>query len=171
MSMCRVISCVVGRGCLLWTLPYLGKTLLDLTYLLLEVSLDFLLLHSSPLWQKWHLFWMLVLEGLVSLHRTIQLQLLQHYWSGHRPFNITVIQVYAPNPLGWLLSKKKKGKENRVFPGGQWLRLWAPKAGTPGVIAGHETRFHMLKLRVHKQQQRSKIPCAPSKTWHSQVNK
>ena len=26
----------------------------------------------------------LVLEGLVGLHRTIQCQLLQHYWSGHR---------------------------------------------------------------------------------------
>ena len=26
---------------------------------------------------------MLVLEGLVGLHRTVQLQLLQHYWSGH----------------------------------------------------------------------------------------
>ena len=24
-----------------------------------------------------------VIKGLVSLHRTIQLQLLQHYWSGH----------------------------------------------------------------------------------------
>ena len=29
---------------------------------------------------------MLVLEGLVGLHRTVQLQLLQHYWSGHRLF-------------------------------------------------------------------------------------
>ena len=27
---------------------------------------------------------MLVLEGLVGLHRTIQLQLPQRYWSGHR---------------------------------------------------------------------------------------
>ena len=27
---------------------------------------------------------MLVLEGLVGLHRTIQLQLLQHYWLGHQ---------------------------------------------------------------------------------------
>ena len=27
---------------------------------------------------------MLVLEDLVSLHRTFQLQLLKHYWSGHR---------------------------------------------------------------------------------------
>ena len=26
----------------------------------------------------------LLLEGLVSLHRTLQLQLLKHYWSGHR---------------------------------------------------------------------------------------
>ena len=26
----------------------------------------------------------LVLEGLVGLHRTIQLQLLQHHWLGHR---------------------------------------------------------------------------------------
>ena len=27
---------------------------------------------------------MLILEGLVGLHRTIQLQLLQPYWLGHR---------------------------------------------------------------------------------------
>ena len=27
---------------------------------------------------------MLVLKGLVGLHRSIQLQLLQHYWSGNR---------------------------------------------------------------------------------------
>ena len=28
---------------------------------------------------------MLVLEGLIGLHRNIHLQLLQHYWLGHRP--------------------------------------------------------------------------------------
>ena len=27
---------------------------------------------------------MLVLKGLLGLHRTLQLQLLLHYWSGHR---------------------------------------------------------------------------------------
>ena len=27
---------------------------------------------------------MLVLDGLIGLHRTVQLQLLQHFWSGHR---------------------------------------------------------------------------------------
>ena len=67
----------------------LGKTLLAFAqlhsvlqgqiYLLLQVFLDFLLLHSSP---KGHLLGVLVLKGLGGLHRTIQLQLLQHYWSG-----------------------------------------------------------------------------------------
>ena len=51
---------------------------------LLQVSLDFLPLHSRPQWWKGHLFWVLVLEDLVVLQRTIQLQILQHYWSGHR---------------------------------------------------------------------------------------
>ena len=45
---------------------------------------DFLLLHSCFIQWKEHLSWVLVLEDLVGLHRTIQLQLLQHYWLGHR---------------------------------------------------------------------------------------
>jgi len=59
MSMCRVIFCVVGRGCFLWPVCSLGKTLLAFallhlviqsqTCLLLQVCLDFLLLHSSLL--------------------------------------------------------------------------------------------------------------------------
>ena len=28
--------------------------------------------------------WVLVLKGLLGLHRTVQLQLLQHFWLGHR---------------------------------------------------------------------------------------
>ena len=86
MSTCRVFSCAVGRGCLLWLVCSLGKNLLAFallhfvlwgqTCLLLQVSLDFLLLHSSPLWWKGHLFGVLVLEHLVCLHR--------HWWLGHR---------------------------------------------------------------------------------------
>ena len=85
MSMCRVITCVVGRGCLLWPVHFLGKTLSVFALLhsvfqgeiclLLQVFLDFLLLHSNPLWWKEHLFWVLILEDLVGLHRTIELQL------------------------------------------------------------------------------------------------
>ena len=94
MSMCRVISCVVGRVCCLWPVHSLGKTplvfvllhfvLQGQTCLLLQISLDFLLLHSSPLWWKGHLFGVLVLECLVGFHRTIQRHLLQHYQLGHR---------------------------------------------------------------------------------------
>ena len=66
MSMCAVISCVVGRGCLLWPVHSLGTTLWIFallhfeiqgqTCLFFQVSLDFLLLHSSGLWWKGHLF-------------------------------------------------------------------------------------------------------------------
>ena len=77
MAMCRVVYYVVGRGCSLWPLHSLGKTLLAIslfhfvlqgqTCLLLQVSLDFLFLHLSPLWWKVHLFlFLLVLEGLVE---------------------------------------------------------------------------------------------------------
>ena len=38
---------------------------------------------QSPI-MKGHLFCVLVLKGLIGLHRTIQLQLLHHYWLGHR---------------------------------------------------------------------------------------
>ena len=91
MCMCRVVSCVVGRGRLLWLVRSVRKTLLAFallhfvfqgqTCLLLQKSLDFQLLHSSPLWWKWHLFLVLVLEGP---HRTVHLQFLQHYWLRHR---------------------------------------------------------------------------------------
>ena len=84
MSMCRVVSCVVGRGFLLWLVHFHSRTLLALALLhfslqgqsclLLQVSLDFLLLHSSPLSWKGHLLLVLVLGGLVGHLRTIQLQ-------------------------------------------------------------------------------------------------
>ena len=55
----EVFCCVVGRGCLLWPVHFLGGTLLVFALLhsvfqgqiclLLQVFLDFLLLHSSPL--------------------------------------------------------------------------------------------------------------------------
>ena len=58
MSMCRFVSGIVGTGCLLWPVGSLGKLLTfallhfvlqGLTSLLLQVSLDFQLLHSNPL--------------------------------------------------------------------------------------------------------------------------
>ena len=103
MFMCRVFSCVVGRGCLLWPVCSLGKILLFTLLhsilqgqicLLFQVFLDFLLLHSSPLEWKGQLYWVLVRKGLESLHKTIQRQLLQHYWLGHR-LELTDIEWFA----------------------------------------------------------------------------
>ena len=62
MSTCRDISWVVGKGTLAYWQNFmlafapLHFVLQDQTCLLLQVSLDFLLLHSSPLWWKGHLF-------------------------------------------------------------------------------------------------------------------
>ena len=39
----------------------------------------------------------LVLKGLVGLHRTVQLQLLQHYWLGHRLGLLWYWMVYLGN--------------------------------------------------------------------------
>ena len=92
--MYRVFSCVVGRGCLLWPVRSLGKTLLAFALLhsvlqgqmclLLQVFLDSYFCIPVPYNEKDIFFGVLVLEGLMGLHRTIQLQLLQHYWLGDR---------------------------------------------------------------------------------------
>ena len=104
--MCRVFFCVVEKGYLLWTLRSLDKILLAFvlfhfvfqgqSYLLLQVSLDFLLLHSSSLWWKGYLLLVLVLDGLVGLHRTVQFKLLWHYCLGAQIWIIVVL-----NGLPW----------------------------------------------------------------------
>ena len=93
MSMCRAFPCVVGRGCLLWSVHTLGKTQFSFALLHFVLKAKFAC-YSRYLWTSYFLFhspimkrpssFFLVLEGLVSLHRTVQLQLLQHYWSRHR---------------------------------------------------------------------------------------
>ena len=77
-----------------WPVCSLGKTLLAFTlhhfvlqgqtYLLLQVSPDFWLLHSNPLWWKGHLFFGVISRWSFRSHRTLQLQLLRHQWLGHR---------------------------------------------------------------------------------------
>jgi len=95
MSMCRVFSCVVGRGCLLWPLCSLGKTLLDFPCFILyskaklacyfRYLLTFYFCIPVPYDEKDFFFLLvLALEGLVGLYRTIQLQLIWHYCLGHR---------------------------------------------------------------------------------------
>ena len=91
MSMYTVFSHIVGKGCLIWPMRSLGKTLLPFALLLqgqiLPVTpgiswLPIFAFQSSIM--KRNLFCVLVLEGLVGLHRTLQAQIFQHYWSGYR---------------------------------------------------------------------------------------
>ena len=93
-STCRVFPCVVGRGCLLWPVHFLGKTLLvfallhsvfqgKICLLLLSVSWLPTFSFQFPIMKR-AFFGGLVLTGIVGLHRTVQIQLLQHYWLGHR---------------------------------------------------------------------------------------
>ena len=90
MSMCKVTPRDVKKRYFLWLVHSLGRiqvafarfhfVLQGQTCLLLLVTLDFLLLHSSPQWWIEHLFLVLVPGGLVGLHRTDHLQLLQDWW-------------------------------------------------------------------------------------------
>ena len=63
---------VLGRILLAFALSHV--VLQSQSCLLLQVSLDFLLLHYNLLWRIEHLFLVLVLGGLLGLHRTNQFQ-------------------------------------------------------------------------------------------------
>ena len=93
MSMCRVFSCVVRKGCSLGPVCSLGKIIslcpaslcTPRTNLAVTPGVSWLptFAFQSPIMKKTS-FWVLVLDSLVGLHRTFPLQLLQHYWLGHR---------------------------------------------------------------------------------------
>ena len=93
MAMYRVISCVVGRECLLWPVCSVCITLLAFALLHFVPKGKFacysryllIFYFCIPVFydEKDIFLLVLVLEGLVGLHRTIQLQLLWHQWLGH----------------------------------------------------------------------------------------
>ena len=94
MSMCRVFSSVVGRvfamtSTFSWQNSDRVSTCFVLYSMAKFVCYSRYLLTSYfcipvPYNEKDIFGGELVLEGLVALHRTVQLQLLQHYWLGHR---------------------------------------------------------------------------------------
>ena len=92
MFMCKVVSCVVARGCLLSPMCSFGKTLLAFALIrfvlqgqtCLTPGISWLPTFAfQSTMMKRTSFLVLVLEDLIDLHRTIQLQLLQHYWLRH----------------------------------------------------------------------------------------
>ena len=94
MSMCRVFSCAAGRGefavtsvfswqnCInFWPASFCSpRPNLPVT---LDISRVLTFAFQSPIMKRTS-FLGVFLEGLVGLHWTIQFQLFQHYWSGHR---------------------------------------------------------------------------------------
>ena len=90
MSMCRFLSCVVRRGCLLWPVCSLGKILLAFallyfvlqgqTFILLQVSPDFLLLHSSTIWWKILFFFLLLVLEIMTKHGSLE-KVMTNYFS------------------------------------------------------------------------------------------
>ena len=89
MFMCRVVSCVVGRGCLLWPGCSFGKTLLAFDLLcfvlqgqiclLLQVFLDFLLVYSSFIEPFNFSFFRITGQGIDLDYRDIELLALQSW--------------------------------------------------------------------------------------------
>ena len=111
MSTYRVFSYVIGRTCLLWSVHSLGKTLLAFALLhsvlqgqiclLFQVFLTSYFCIPVPFNEKDIFFG--VLEDLVCLHRTVQLQLLQHYWLG-QTWITTILNGFPWKRTGIILS-------------------------------------------------------------------
>ena len=92
MSWCRVISRVVGRGCLLWPVHSLGKTV-NLCHasvctprpnLPVTPCISWLPTFAFQLPMMKRTIFSLLLLGLVGHHRIVQLKLLRHSWLGPR---------------------------------------------------------------------------------------
>ena len=102
---------------------------------------------QSPIMKRTS-FWVLVLEGLVGLHRTIQLQLLQHYWLGHRLGLLRYWMVCLEN-------------EQRSFT--TWCYMWSLKTtelidtGNRSVVAtGRGWGVSLMGSTVHRPQLQNK---------------
>ena len=92
MSMCRVFSCVVERVFAM-TSAFSWQNSISLCSASFHIPRPNLPVTPGVSWLPTFAFksdimkrtsFLLVLAGLEGLHRTIQLQLLQHYWLGHR---------------------------------------------------------------------------------------
>ena len=107
--MCRVISCVVGRGCLLWPLCSVIKTLLAfaLLHFVLQGQIFHLTLkagHCSILWPLWPgpLFLFLPLKNTKQNRETLQLS---HRFlvSSNTPFSVFKILLNWTYGWNWKL--------------------------------------------------------------------
>ena len=126
---------------------------------------------------------MLVLEGLVGLHRTIQLQLLQHYRSGHRLGLPWFTWIYHKEKLWeektdqWLLEFKSRDSDHRdsmrkmfgdeecicILCGVVDILLYAFIKGLPRWVTGRESTCHCRNHRRH-----GFSPCIRKIPWRTE---
>ena len=138
--MCRDISWVVKMGvchdmCVLLTkllvFALLHFVLQGQICLLSQVSFGFLLLQCNLLWWKGHLFvcvCVLVLKGVVSLHRDNQFQLIWHQWLKHRLGLLWYWMVLFGNELRSFCSE--------IAPSYCILTVWLTMKATPFFAEG-----------------------------------
>ena len=150
MSVCRILSCVVRRGCLLWPVHSLGKAPLSCallhfvhqgqTYLLLHVSFGFLLLHSSLWWKTWGWKWYLVSQECPCWMCTGKAgaakggRLWRCRWCPRLQRGAT---EHLPGPWGecWVLTRwQKAGGRGESEPWFYWDFLGKDKAGRVNIL-------------------------------------
>ena len=115
MPMCSVISCVVRRGCLLWLVCSFGKTvsLCPASFCTPRSNVPVTpVLSWIPtfawkellLWWKEHLFLVLVLEGLIGLHRTVNFGLFGiSGWGIDLDYILSFLKLHPSNAFQTLL--------------------------------------------------------------------
>ena len=115
---------------------------------------------QSPIMKRTS-FWVLVLKGLVGLHRTIQLQLLQHYCLGHR----LGLRWY------WMVCL---GNEQRSFCH-FWdciqvlhFGLFCSKFSKPGFSNTWTMNFEMFKLVLEKAEEPEIKSPTSAGSWKNQ---
>ena len=154
MFMCRVVSCLVGKGCLLW--PVCSLDIFMLVFALVHFVLQGQTYLEIPRVSRYLLtsyfcipipydekdiffFLVLGLEGIVGLHRTGQLQLLQHQWLGHRLgllwcWNGFALEMNRNHSVVFELAPKYSISDSLVDHAGNSV---SSKGFLPTVVDGH----------------------------------
>ena len=82
-------------------------------------------------------FGLLVLEGLLGLHRTVQLQLLQHCWSGHR----------LGLPWYWMVGQHRN-QIDYILCSQRWRSSIQSAKARPGADCGSDHELLIAKFRL-----------------------
>ena len=146
MSMCRVFSCVVGRGCLLWPVCSLNKTFVSLCPasfctprpnlpITPGISWLFTFAFQSPMMRRTSFFFLVfVLESLVGIHQFSSVQSLSCFrlfvtpWIAAHQASLSITNSQSSLRLTSIESVGLHRLSQLQLLQHQWLahRLWIP---------------------------------------------